>query len=358
MGRLHRGDEYFVSPVEDDAERKNTELALRKSEANFRALFDQAPEGIFIADVDGRCTDVNVAARQMLGYEREELIGHTVFDILAGEDGPRLVDARKTSLEADWVEVWEWMLKRKDGALIPVEVTAKTLPDGRWQAFVRDISRRREREEELRKLTSLLDSIVENVPAMIFMKDAKDLRFERFNRAGEELLGIPREELLGKSDRDLFTEEQADFFQARDREALEERKLVLIEEEPIRTAAGIRWLHTMKIPIVDGVGTPAHLLGISMDITDRRCAERESEGLRAEWGSIVAHDLRQPLQSITLSAQILARSTNDPALLKYIERVRSSADRMDRMVELISWIFSRSRQARRLDSSFESRRWT
>ncbi len=325
-------DPLLAIAVRDTSVRKRTVEALHKSESNFRALFDQAPEGVFIADLDGRCTDVNTAACQMLGYEREEMLGRTVFDIITGEDPPRLIDAREGSLAPGWVEVWEWTLRRKDGAFVPVELTGKTLPDGRWQAFVRDISRRRQREEELRRVTNLLDSIIETVPTMVFMKDATHLRFERFNRAGEELLGIPREAILGKSDYDLFPEEQASAFQARDRETLNERKLVVTPEEPIRTAAGTRWLHTMKIPIVDGLGTPVYLLGISLDVTDRLRAERELEHLRAEWGSVVAHDLRQPLQSIALSAQILAKTTDDSALHKYIERIRSSAERLHRMV--------------------------
>jgi PAS domain S-box-containing protein len=348
VGRKKDGDEFPVEvslnrlpgprdpllavAVRDTSKRKRTLEALHTSEANFRALFDQAPEGVFIADRDGRCTNVNTAACQMLGYARDELVGRTVFDILTGEDAPRLIDAREGSLAPGWVEVWEWTLKRKDGESVPVELTGKTLPDGRWQAFVRDISRRRQREEDLRRVTHLLDSIIETVPTMVFMKDAANLRFERFNRAGEELLGISRDAILGKSDYDLFPKEQAEAFQARDRETLNERKLVVIPEEPIRTAAGTRWLHTMKIPIVDGMGTPVYLLGISLDVTDRLRAERELEHLRAEWGSIVAHDLRQPLQSIALSAQIMARSTDDSSLLKYIERIRSSSERLHRMV--------------------------
>ena len=62
--------------------------------------------------------------------------------------------------------------------------------------------------------TRFLDAIIEHVPVMIFVKDAADLRFERFNKAGEELLGISRDALLGKTDFDLFPKEQAEFFVA------------------------------------------------------------------------------------------------------------------------------------------------
>ena len=85
-------------------------------------------------------------------------------------------------------------------------------------------------------------------------------------------------------------------------------------------------LYTMKIPIVDGMGAPVYLLGISLDVTDRLRAERELEHLRAEWGSIVAHDLRQPLQSIAMSAQVLARTTSD-ARAPEVHRAHPVVDR-------------------------------
>ena len=127
-----------------------------------------------------------------------------------------------------------------------------------------------------------LDSVIDNLPAMIFIKSADELRFERCNRAGEELLGVAHDALLGTTDYDFFPAEQAAFFQAKDREVLAAGTVVDIPEEPISTPQGTRWLHTRKIPILGDDGTPSHLLGISMDITRRRDAERELERRVAE----------------------------------------------------------------------------
>ncbi|MFH1116506.1 MAG: PAS domain S-box protein [Pseudomonadota bacterium] len=134
---------------------------------------------------------------------------------------------------------------------------------------------RKKAEQALREREEFLSSIVENIPDMIFIKDAKELKFVRFNRAGERLLGFSRDDLIGKSDYDFFPEEQADFFTKKDMEVLENGQVYDIPEEPIDTKTGTRTLHTKKIPILDKNDKPAYLLGISEDITERKQAEME-----------------------------------------------------------------------------------
>lgn len=148
------------------------------------------------------------------------------------------------------------------------------------------LDRRRKAEEELRESEQFLNDIVENIPDMILVKDAKELRFLRINRAGEELLGLEREELYGKNDYDLFPTADADFSREKDQEALSTGCTLDIPLETIHTRQkGTRLLHTKKIPILDRQGTPLYLLGISEDVTLRREAEekikRQMENLAA-----------------------------------------------------------------------------
>ena len=128
--------------------------------------------------------------------------------------------------------------------------------------------------EALRANEKFLDAIIENIPDMIFVKEAQDLRFARFNKAGENLLGYSREELYGKNDYDFFPEKEADFFVQKDREVLRKGNVLDILEEKIHTRnKGERILHTKKIPILGDDQEPIYLLGISEDITEKRQAQ-------------------------------------------------------------------------------------
>ena len=145
---------------------------------------------------------------------------------------------------------------------------------------------RKKQEQALRESEYFLNSIIENIPDMIFVKDAQELRFVRFNKAGEELLGFSKSDMYGKNDYDFFPSVEAEHFIKKDKETLNKKQLIDISEEIILTKEkGERILHTKKIPILDEKGIPKYLLGISEDITERKQAEQvlaESE-IKFKW---------------------------------------------------------------------------
>lgn len=170
-----------------------------------------------------------------------------------------------------------------------------------------------------------LHSIVENIPDMIFVKDAKDLRFVRFNRAGEELLGFSRSEMLGKTDYDFFPREEADFFTQKDREVLAQDKVVEFPEERIQTRyKGERILRTLKIPLRNGGGAPQYLLGISEDITERKRAEERLKTEEERKREILARTDR--LNTLGLLAAGMAHEINNPlqGMMSHIAHLRET----------------------------------
>jgi PAS domain S-box-containing protein len=146
----------------------------------------------------------------------------------------------------------------------------------RGRELQKEVEVRAVAEDRLRASMAFQDAVIEHIPGLLFIKDAKDLRFLLFNKSGLELLGFTRHELLGKNDYDFFPKEQADFFVARDREVLKSLKPTVVAEEPITTRHhGVRILQTTKVPVVDDDGQPRYLLGFSQDITDRKSIEQQ-----------------------------------------------------------------------------------
>jgi anti-anti-sigma factor len=144
-------------------------------------------------------------------------------------------------------------------------------------------------EVELHHAQAFLTSIVDNIPHMIFVKEAAELRFVRLNKAGEELLGLDGADLIGQNDYDFFPKDEADFFTAKDREVLAQGAVLDIPEEEIQTRTqGTRLLHTKKIPIYGAGGRPQYLLGISEDITERKQAEEAIQKSRMQEELIAA----------------------------------------------------------------------
>ncbi len=264
----------------DITERKQAESALRESEARFRSLFEEAPIAYQSLDIEGRYLDVNQGLCTLLGYSSDELLGKP-FDDFWFPDARQLFPAEFGSFKRNGGATKHLRLRRKDGEEIAVILEGRVQRDLegnflRTHCILTDITDQKLIEENLRRSEVFITSVLENLPNMIFVKDAKGLRFVRFNKAGEELLGYRRDELLGKNAHDIFPKEEADFFTAKDREVLRSGRLLDIPEEPIQTKGGaVRFLHTKKIPICGADGTPQYLLGISEDITERKLAEEE-----------------------------------------------------------------------------------
>ncbi|HXD97108.1 MAG TPA: ATP-binding protein [Candidatus Acidoferrum sp.] len=131
-----------------DVARAQAVEQLRRAGSQLRTLFAQASDAMFVADLDGRYTEVNAAGCRLLGRPAEEIVGRSITDFIAPKDVPRLWSDREYLL-AGGVQVSDWRLMRSDGAYVDAEVSARILPDGRWLGLVRDVSAQRAAQETL-----------------------------------------------------------------------------------------------------------------------------------------------------------------------------------------------------------------
>ncbi|MBO0789703.1 MAG: PAS domain S-box protein [Ktedonobacteraceae bacterium] len=141
----------FVCYCRDITERKQTEIHLRQNEEHYRVLVEQASDGIFLTDLPGHYIEVNSAGCKMSGYTREELLTRRIEDLAPDPDHEAIkVKEDGTATRS------QWFMKRKDGGLLPIELTVNILSTGNMLGIARDISERLRAEEEREQLVRAL----------------------------------------------------------------------------------------------------------------------------------------------------------------------------------------------------------
>lgn len=261
--------------------------------------------GLLFTKFDGQIVEANKAFLDFIGYTEEDLrSGNLDWKKITPPEFVEITEKAVHNLKTKGMSPpYEKEYFRKDGSRVQVlmgSVRAKNTKHYDSMTYAINISQRKtfemelaiakdqlearviDRTKDLSEANMFLQSLIENIPNMIFVKDAEDLRFVRFNKAGEDLLGVKREDLIGKNDKDLFPKEEAEFFIKNDKEVLSSSAILDIPEERITTRKGLRILHTKKIPLLDRNGKAKFLLGISEDITELKKSEEERHQLIRE----------------------------------------------------------------------------
>ncbi|HEV2470344.1 MAG TPA: sigma 54-interacting transcriptional regulator [Candidatus Sulfotelmatobacter sp.] len=247
----------------DITSRIRAEEALRDREQHFRALVEQASDGIFISDAQGRYIDVNSAGAEMLGYTREEVLQRSIADVIIPEDVPRIpVEVARFAGGATVRS--DWTFRRKDGSCFPGEVCGKQLPDGRLQGIVRDMTERKLAEEDMRRREERFRIALKDSPIFVFNQD-RDLRFTWVYNSQ---LYRP-EEMIGKTDEELPGSKGAKRLLQLKREVLETGNPV--REEVAVNAHGRSYAYDLTIePLFDADRNIIGITGAGVNIAKLR----------------------------------------------------------------------------------------
>jgi two-component system cell cycle sensor histidine kinase/response regulator CckA len=326
-------------------ELKRAEEALRDNEARLHGILDKAPSVIYVKDLQGRYTFVNSHFERLSGHNADRVLGRTDFQLFPGEvaeqstQNDKRVLAVGSPLETEEIAPVNGEMHTFISVKFPLHDQS-----GKPNAICgisTDINERKRVEEALRESELQLRQIIDLVPHMIFAKDW-DGRYLLVNQAVAEAYGTRASALTGRRQADFHpVETELDSMLRDDREVMTSGQTKLIPEEAYTDATGnVRFLQTVKVPFRTSGNKKRAVLGVAVDITERKRAEEEKEKLQTQLlqahklqaiGTLaggIAHDFNNLLQAVRGYAELLLlpKSEGDDGY-KELKEIYSATDR-------------------------------
>jgi len=163
--RLSESGEFLstLCTLRDITERKSAEERLRKSEDKYRDLIEISPDAIYVVDADGICFLGNRAGAELAGIPQDQLVGTPVTDTYLPEER-HLFREKLEKIRMGRIVRFERKFVRKNGEIVPVEVSVSAIRGGYFQAVLRDITKRKQSEALLAGEKQLLEMVATGVP--------------------------------------------------------------------------------------------------------------------------------------------------------------------------------------------------
>lgn len=330
----------------DITERKKTEEDQRR----LVAIIEATPDFVGFADAnDKHVIYINKAGRKMCGIgDYEDVTKLKIYDIHPEWTNKMFAEEILPTAMRDGAWKGECaFLNIRDGREIPVSMVLSShkTSSGEVEIFStisRDITKRKQAEEELKKSEIKFRSLVENIPDKVFIKD-KDLVYIFCNKNYADSLGIKVEEITGKTDFDLFPRDLSEKYRGDDKRIMETGRTEEIEEKYVEKGKE-RWASTVKTPYKNGAGDTIGALGAFRDITERKRLEEDmrradvlktTTEIKSKFTSIVSHEFRSPMavikESVNLVLEGLVGSVT-PEQKDILDIAKNNIDRLGRLI--------------------------
>jgi diguanylate cyclase (GGDEF)-like protein/PAS domain S-box-containing protein len=263
-------------------ERKRAEEALRESEDRFRELYEHAPIGYHEYDIEGRITNVNLMDLEMLGYTREEMIGHYIWEFNVGAETVRQQVLEKLEGLRLPGQNLERIYRRKDGTTFPALIQDSFLLNEQGKitgirCTIQNITERKRAEEKLRESEERFRELAEKVREVFYISEQGTTRY----------VSPAYEEIWGRTCQSLYKEPQSfwDTIHPEDKNRVMRSSKKKNQEEVeevyriVRPDGSIRWIKERSFPVYDNSGKVHRIVGFAADITDLKLGEEKMKYL-------------------------------------------------------------------------------
>jgi PAS domain S-box-containing protein len=274
---LHELRAHQIELEIQNEELRRTQAELEALRDRYFDLYDLAPVGYFTLSEKEVILEANLTAAGLLGVARSALVKQRLTRFILPEDQDIYYRHRKQLFETGAPQVCEFRMLRADAAPFWARMEAIAVQDADGaplcRAVMSDTTERKRSEEALLESERKYRSLVQNVPAKIFMKDAQST-YLSCNENYARDLGISPDQIGGTTDYDFYPTELARKYQTDDMRIMASGNIETLEERYIQDGQET-WVNTLKTPIRDEQGNVVGLLGIFWDITKRRQAEQK-----------------------------------------------------------------------------------
>ncbi len=290
-----------LGAVTDITERRSTDEALRTSEEKYRTLLETSHDIIWSMDTKGCWTYINKAVEDILGYNTEDFLGQPFTASQSQYHAQKDLKVFQKILQGEKVTHYETEFLKNDGT--PVILTVNAGPsynnDGDITGITgtaSDITDQYRAAEALRQQKEFLREVIDANPNLIFAKD-KSGRFTLVNQALAEVYGEPVDHILGRTVEDFYEPEQALNFTLQDQAALRPGSDPVITEQRIRipNSDTYRWYQIIKKPLLSPDGLPDQVLGVGIDLSNRKRSEEALKAIVEGTASSTAEDFFRSL---------------------------------------------------------------
>ena len=262
----------------DFSDKEKAEKAILESEAKYKELIEQASDGIFISDSDGRYIEVNSSACNMLGYGKEELLNMSGSDILYYTADKENLHKSYEALQSGESYIREVTLKKKDGSPIEVESSSKMISDGRFIGIVRDLTERKKVAEEILASKRQFQNLVENITGVYWVNNLETHETIYISPSFETIWGIPVKEIYDNPIAFTRCIHADDINRVMDAyHSLENTLKENIMYRIVRPDGEIRWISALINVVPDSKGNKLEY-GYAEDVTERK---KTAEEIRA-----------------------------------------------------------------------------